>query len=104
MEVGVGERVVRYERLRRLSNHAPFILQVMNEAGLRVENTLHELEARADPGAWARIEGYLKPGMLTGDQRTWSFWSRSIPVLLALHYGGRRGSACNFVACFPPRA
>ena len=46
-----------------------YILQVMNEAGLQVENTLHELQARADPGAWARIEGYLKPGMLTGEQR-----------------------------------
>jgi len=46
-----------------------YILQVMNEAGLQAENTLHELQARADPGAWARIEGYLKPGMLTGEQR-----------------------------------
>ena len=56
------------------------ILQVMNEAGLQVENTLHELQARADPGAWARIEGYLKPGMLTGDQRI-------IELLVAIHPG-----------------
>ncbi|MGH7147859.1 MAG: hypothetical protein ACREIJ_08180, partial [Nitrospiraceae bacterium] len=46
-----------------------YILQVMNEAGLQAGNTLHELQVRADPGAWARIEGYLKPGMLTGEQR-----------------------------------
>ncbi len=63
-----------YQTMRRS------ILQVMNEAGLRVENTLHELEARADPGAWARIEGYLKPGMLTGDQRI-------IELLVAIHPG-----------------
>jgi hypothetical protein len=56
------------------------ILQVMNEAGLQVENTLHELQVRADPGAWARIEGYLKPGMLTGDQRI-------IELLVAIHPG-----------------
>lgn len=56
------------------------ILQVMNEAGLQVENTLHELQARADPGAWARIEGYLKPGMLTGDQKI-------IELLIAIHPG-----------------
>jgi hypothetical protein len=56
------------------------ILQVMNEAGLQVGNTLHELQARADPGTWARIEGYLKPGMLTGDQRI-------IELLVAIHPG-----------------
>ncbi|MFI5248313.1 MAG: PilZ domain-containing protein, partial [Nitrospirales bacterium] len=56
------------------------ILQVMNEAGLQVENTLHELQSRADPGAWARIEGYLKPGMLTGDQKI-------IELLVAIHPG-----------------
>ena len=51
--------IEEYQTTRR------YILQVMNEAGLQVENTLHELQARADPGAWARIEGYLKAGMLT---------------------------------------
>ena len=56
------------------------ILQVMNEAGLQVENTLHELQASANPGVWARIEGYLKPGMLTGDQRI-------IELLVAIHPG-----------------
>ena len=56
------------------------ILHVMNEAGLQVGNTLHELQARADPGAWARVEGYLKPGMLTGDQRI-------IDLLVAIHPG-----------------
>jgi PilZ domain-containing protein len=61
-----------YETTRR------YILQVMNEAGLQVENTLHELQARADPGAWARIEGYLKPGMLTGEQKI-------IELLVAVH-------------------
>jgi hypothetical protein len=50
----------------------------MNEAGLQVENTLQELQARADPGAWARIEGYLKPGLLTGDQRI-------IELMVAIH-------------------
>jgi hypothetical protein len=50
----------------------------MNEAGLQVENTLHELQARADPAAWARIEGYLKPGMLTGNQRI-------IELMVAIH-------------------
>jgi hypothetical protein len=55
-----------------------YILQVMNDAGLQVENTLKELQARADPGAWARIEGYLKPGMLTGDQRI-------IELMVAIH-------------------
>jgi hypothetical protein len=57
-----------------------YILQVMNEGGLQVGNTLHELQARADPGAWARIETYLKPGMLTGDQRI-------IELLVAIHPG-----------------
>ena len=57
-----------------------YILHVMNEAGLQVENTLHELQARADPGAWARIEGYLKPSLLTGDQRI-------IELLVAIHPG-----------------
>ena len=63
-----------YETTRR------YILQVMNEAGLQVGNTLHELQARADPGAWAQIEGYLKPSMLTGDQRI-------IELLVAIHPG-----------------
>ena len=56
------------------------ILHVMNEAGLQAENTLHALQARADLGAWARIEGYLKPGMLTGEQRI-------IDLLVAIHPG-----------------
>ncbi len=59
---GVSE-LEDYQTTRR------YILQVMNEAGLQVGNTLRELQARADPVAWARIEGYLKIGMLTGDQR-----------------------------------
>ena len=63
----------------------------MNEAGLQVENTLHELQARADPGAWARIEGYLKPGLLTGDQRI-------IELLVAIHPGA------TGIAPRPPRA
>ena len=63
-----------YETTRR------YILQVMNEAGLQVENTLHQMQARADPAAWARIEGYLKPGLLTGDQRI-------IELLVAIHPG-----------------
>jgi hypothetical protein len=57
-----------------------YILQVMNEAGLQAGNTLHELQARADPGAWVRIEGYLKPGMLTGEQKI-------IDLLVAIHPG-----------------
>ena len=57
-----------------------YILQVTNEAGLQVGNTLHELQARADPGAWARLEGYLKPGMLTGEQKI-------IDLLVAIHPG-----------------
>jgi len=57
-----------------------FILQVMNEAGLQVESTLQELQARAEPGAWARIDGYLKSGMLTGTQRI-------IELLVAIHPG-----------------
>jgi hypothetical protein len=57
-----------------------YILQVMNEAGLQAENTLHELQTRADPSAWARIEGYLKPGMLTGEQKI-------IDLLVAIHPG-----------------
>lgn len=56
------------------------ILQMMNEAGLQVDDTLQELQARADPGAWARIEGYLKPGMLTGTQKI-------IELLVAIHPG-----------------
>ena len=56
------------------------ILRVMNKAELQAENTLHELHARADPGAWARIECYLKPGMLTGDQKI-------IDLLVAIHPG-----------------
>jgi PilZ domain len=57
-----------------------YILQVMNEAGLKIENTLHELQARADPGAWGRIECYLKPGMLTGEQKI-------LDLLVAIHPG-----------------
>src|SRR3989442_4837923 len=57
-----------------------YILQVMNGAGLQSENTLQELQARADPGAWARIEGYLKTGMLTGNQRI-------VELLVAIHPG-----------------
>jgi len=63
-----------YETTRR------YILQVMNEAGLQVENTLHQLQARADPGAWVRIEGYLKGCLLTEDQRI-------IELLVAIHPG-----------------
>jgi hypothetical protein len=55
-----------------------YILQVMNEAGLQVENTLQELQARADPRAWARIDDYLKPGLLTRDQRI-------IELMVAIH-------------------
>ena len=44
-------------------------------------------QASANPGVWARIEGYLKPGMLTGDQRIIELWSQSIPGLLALLSG-----------------
>jgi hypothetical protein len=57
-----------------------YILQVMHAAGLQARDTLHELQARADPGAWARIEGYLKPGMLTGEQKI-------IELLVAIHPG-----------------
>jgi hypothetical protein len=57
-----------------------YILQVMNESGLQAGNTLHELRVRANPGAWARIEGYLKPGMLTGEQKI-------IDLLVAIHPG-----------------
>jgi hypothetical protein len=63
-----------YETTRR------YILQVMNEAGLKVQNTLHELQARADPGAWGRIECYLKPNMLTGEQKI-------LDLLVAIHPG-----------------
>ena len=63
-----------YETTRR------YILQLMNEAGLKGENTLYELQTRADPDAWARIEGFLKRGMLTGDQRI-------IDLLVAIHPG-----------------
>ncbi|TLY13471.1 MAG: PilZ domain-containing protein [Nitrospirae bacterium] len=45
------------------------ILQVMNEAGLQVDHTLRELQGRANPDAWARIEVYLKARPLTGSQR-----------------------------------
>jgi len=57
-----------------------YILQVMNEVGLQVGNTLHELQARADPGARARLEGYLQPGTLTGNHRI-------IDLLVAIHPG-----------------
>ena len=57
-----------------------YILQVMNEAGLQAENTLQELQARAGPSAWAQIEGYLKSGMLTGEQKI-------IDLLVAIHPG-----------------
>jgi len=63
-----------YQAIRR------HILRVMNEAGLQVGNTLRELQARADPAAWARIEGYLKTGMLTGNQRI-------VELLVAIHPG-----------------
>jgi PilZ domain len=63
-----------YETTRR------YILQVMNEAGLKIENTLHELQAHADPGAWVRIERDLKPGMFTGEQRI-------LDLLVAIHPG-----------------
>jgi len=57
-----------------------YILQMMNEAGLQAQNTLHELQARVDPGAWARIKGYLKPGILTGEQKI-------VDLLVAIHPG-----------------
>ena len=63
---GVGEGMSAgedYQLIRRL------ILQVMNEAGLQVDHTLRELQARADPDAWARIEGYIKARPITGNQR-----------------------------------
>ena len=56
------------------------ILQVMDEAGLQVENSLQDLHARAAPDTWTRIEGYLKPGMLTRDQTI-------IELLVAIHPG-----------------
>jgi len=52
-----------YQTIRRS------ILRVMNEAGLQVSHTLRELQARADPDAWARIEGYIKARPITGNQR-----------------------------------
>ena len=52
-----------YQTIRRS------ILRVMNEAGLQVDHTLRELQARADPDAWARIEGYIKARPITGNQR-----------------------------------
>jgi len=52
-----------YQTIRRS------ILRVMNEAGLQVNHTLRELQARADPDAWARIEGYIKARPITGNQR-----------------------------------
>ena len=57
-----------------------YILQVMNDAGLQAGNTLHELQARADPSAWAQIEDYLQRGMLAGDQKI-------IDLLVAIHPG-----------------
>ena len=57
-----------------------YILRVMNEAGLQVENTLHELQASIAPDDRARIEDCLKPGMLTGDQKI-------IELLVAIHPG-----------------
>lgn len=86
-----------YETARRS------ILQVMNEAGLQVGDRLHELQTRADPDAWAGIAGYLKPSLLTGEQRI-------IDLLVALHpgataaskCGGRNGFACNSVVWFRP--
>jgi len=45
------------------------ILQVMNDAGLQVDHTLRELQAHADPDAWARIESYVKACPITGSQR-----------------------------------
>lgn len=67
-----------YETARRS------ILQVMNEAGLQVGNRLHELQTRADPAAWAGIAGYLKPSLLTGEQRI-------IDLLVAIHPGATTG-------------
>jgi len=45
------------------------VLQVMNEARLQVDHQLGELQARADPVAWARIEDYVKARPITGTQR-----------------------------------
>ena len=67
-----------YETARRS------ILQVMNEAGLQVGDRLHELQTRADPDTWAGIAGYLKPSLLTGEQRI-------IYLLVALHPGATSG-------------
>lgn len=52
-----------YQLIRHL------ILQVMNEAGLQIDHTVRELQARADPVAWALIEGYVKARPITGTQR-----------------------------------
>lgn len=67
-----------YETARRS------ILQVMNEAGLQVGSRLHELQTRAHPDAWAGIAGYLKPSLLTGEQRI-------VDLLVALHPGATTG-------------
>lgn len=57
-----------------------YILQVMREAGLQLENTLRELHERASPVAWAQIEGYLKTSGLKGNQKI-------VEVLAAIHPG-----------------
>ena len=57
-----------------------YLLQVMNEAGLQAGSTLRELLARADSNARARIDSYLKPGMLTEDQTI-------TELLVAIHPG-----------------
>ena len=57
-----------------------YLLQVMNEAGLQAGSTLRELLARADSTARARIDSYLKPGMLTEDQTI-------TELLVAIHPG-----------------
>src|SRR5437879_13688017 len=41
----------------------------MNEAGLQVDHAVGELQARADPVAWARIKDYVKARPITGTQR-----------------------------------
>lgn len=82
-----------YERIRI------FLLQMMNEAGGHVDNTIRELQERANPVVWPIVEAYLKATSVTGDQTLREFLRTIRPSLTNLrqHERVRTQLGCQVV-------
>lgn len=57
-----------------------FLLQAMNEAGLRVEHSVRDLRERLDPALWPAVEACVKAASITGGQTL-------LELLRAIHPG-----------------